>query len=296
MSPSPIRTIQTVFAVSLILCPTILGQKSGGSQVDRRKPGYDYSALEPMPTKEEIVVGKGIPSLRIGEGGIKSEVEVKGPPINTVFGVSKRPMVLRLEPLYEKAGVQLPATLSELTKDYSLYLVKLDVHLIRESGEEVQQVAFKGTYLGPDIATVQMFPATEWESRFKVGFNGEVALSPSLEFIPKYVNITKKEATVTVVWNFSYEWKYPVVQSIGLEDDFCQWHFKKRHDLAGDIPLYVIVRAPRLAPSIKMKVGAAFLIKIKRMGTYEYTAFADTELTFPSIPDKKNVEQVPRFN
>src|SRR5437879_1295495 len=181
MISSSMRSLQAVFLLPLFVCPVAFGQKHHEIQ----REGFAYGGLEPVPFKEIEDLGKNMPHL--GGGSTKVQVEKTPPQAHTIMGVSNRPLVRPLEPLFVAAGQELPPALAELAKDYSLYVVTLDIHVIQAEGEKIKRIAFKATYPELEIATQQMFPATEWQSRFKVGFNGEVEISPTLDFIPKYL-------------------------------------------------------------------------------------------------------------
>lgn len=276
------KQLLSILAGAFFVAIAANSQTSQRGQVDRaEKPGYIYKTPTPVKIQGEP---ENLPGSNLGMGGGFNKV-TEGPPVASRYGVSERPTVMELKPLYEKSGQALPALLAVLAEHNDLYLVTFGVHIIQERGEKFKRFAFRATYLDSDVTTIELFPATEWKTRFKLGFKGKVAITPTLEFFPKIVGTSKKNVSFTILFDFGYEWKYPVIQAIGKQDSFCEWLYDaKRKELVGDIPLYAIVLTPKVTPNARIVMGAAFIIDVDKKGKFQYKSGAEGRLAFvPSL-------------
>ena len=109
-------------------------------------------------------------------------------------------------------------------------------------------------------------------------------LSSSLDFLPESVAARRKDDLSTAIFNFYYDWKYPIVESSGEQDHFSEWRFKKKHDLAGELPLYVVLLVPNQIATTHLKIEVAFRVKFKNIETFEYRALSSADVTFLDEP------------
>jgi len=253
------------------------------------RPGYVYLAIEPKVKHKDTDLNlSGIPNLPLESGGtIKGTRIVAGPPVNSVYGVAKEPMVVPLEPLLKKQGRRLPPVLEVIADKYKFFLVTFGVHMVRAPGEEFERVVFQATFekeseLSPVPSTLELFPETEWQSWLKLGFKGDVAVSPELKFIIPSLLKPAGETGATAIFHFEYEWRHPLVQAAGKQDTFCLWDYRKKKKLVGTLQFFAIVKAPRQVQRSNVFLGAAFLIDTKRGpgGVYEYSALGKGTLDF----------------
>ena len=277
------------FLFWLSTCVFIGSAPAMGQEVPTRLPDggrvkLDFLYLPIEPVSEESDSEGSDLVFSIIKRRKKGKEYREGPQVNSLFGIANHPTVIPLWPLYKELGVSPPATLRVLSWQYRFFLVIFGVHMVQARGEEFEEAALQVTYEGSSAYNLSLFPDTEWQTRVKLGFSAEVAVTRELAFSVLRIADTVIDPEATAIFNFAYEWRHPVVQAVGKQDSFCLWHLRKKKVLSGDLQLYVVIAVPHGVESMEVDMSAAFRIDTRwgLGGVHEYQSKGEATLLFYS--------------
>jgi hypothetical protein len=187
---------------------------------------------------------------------------------NIEVRIGRRPFVRSLSALYESSGQKVPPGM-EIFKAYKLWLLTHSVSVVKEPGRrDVRRLGYEVSFPEePRVTVVEVFPQSrfvkklgaELESRFVfeagVELNGQVAPPESVTELMKQVYplsfggkaAAKAEISTRgdFVGRLSFAVMTPIIEAIGVGDDYSQWVFTKdTKPLVGDHIMMQIILVP----------------------------------------------------
>ena len=197
--------------------------------------------------------------------GAKPQIEQD----NIEIRIGQRPFVRSLRALYESSDRDVPPGM-EIFTSYKLWLLTHAVSVVKEPGrKDIRRLSYEVSFPEePRVTVVEVLPQSrfvkkvgaELESRFVfeagVKLNGQVAPPESITELMKQVHPLsfggKAEAKAEIatkgdfVGRLSFAVLTPVIEAIGVGDDYSHWAFTKDiKPLIGDHIMMQVILVPK---------------------------------------------------
>jgi len=188
--------------------------------------------------------------------------------------IGNEPIVRNLKSLYKASNKALPPDLKVLFDKNDLYMIVHTIGAIRLEGkakvDELQYHAHMPDM--PGVRTIDLLPNTTFKDQFKLNVGIKGAISGNGCFsasIPESLcqSLTGKNlslgsnmdielsACADFIGTFTYHWKFPVVQSLGIASNTCTWVLNPRNiPLLGDQLLIQTLSVPKGTKKVSYRV------------------------------------------
>jgi hypothetical protein len=200
---------------------------------------------------------------------------------NIEIRIGQRPFVRSLRALYESSERAVPPGM-EIFTSYKLWLLTHAVSVVKEPGrKDIRQLGYEVSFPEePRVTVVEVFPqsrfikkfGSELESRFVfeagIQINGQVAPPEIITELMKQVHPLsfggKAEAKAEIttkgdfVGRFSFAVLTPVIEAIGVGDNYSQWLFTKdTKPLVGDHIMMQLILVPKNLRELRFRARAS---------------------------------------
>ncbi len=195
--------------------------------------------------------------------------------LDVTFRLGNRPIVRNLYRLFELDKKTLPTELQLLYEKKELFTI---VHAIGtvSQGAKIQELIYDAEILDLDEAqTIDLVPNTKFNEWLKLETGYELALSANgnvsakiPEELTKTLELTetvelgggieiKTTNTGSLSGKFTFSFKFPVTQSMGVGSNKCMWILNpdKEKPLNGDQLLLQTIAVPKGTKKIKFKIS-----------------------------------------
>ncbi|MGV3598250.1 MAG: hypothetical protein ACO1PI_10310 [Bacteroidota bacterium] len=179
--------------------------------------------------------------------------------------IGNSPIVKNLKHLFEFSEKALPADLQVLFQTKDIYLIVHMVGAIRVNGNaRIDELQYNAEIIGlKDAQTIDLLPNTSFKDALSINTSLEGALSGGGNFsatLPSSLTETLLNNDITLggdmkiqlssntnfIGKFTYNLKFPVVQSTGIASNFCSWILNPNSSpLLGDQLLIQTVAVPK---------------------------------------------------
>jgi len=196
---------------------------------------------------------------------------------NIEIRIGRRPIARSLRAMYELAGRKLPPGL-DVFKSYKLWLLTHVASIIKEPGKrDLRRLGYEVDFPSePRVTVVEVFPQSRFVNKggiitnnkfvFDAGvnLNGQVSPPESLtalldkfetfSFGGKAQGNLKLSTQTEVVGRLSFVVMTPVIEAIGVGDDFSKWVFSKdTQPLVGDHLMMQVLLVPKTVSELRFK-------------------------------------------
>ncbi len=188
--------------------------------------------------------------------------------------VGNRPIVKNLYHLFKLKNETMSPDMQILYKDKDLYSVLHAISTISK-GAKIKELVYEAEALTDNAQTIDLLPNTRFKEWLKGGINTQITLSAngniSAEETPQNVNLgnfgqvdlgggltLKTSAEGGISGSFSFSFRFPVVQSMGVSSNKCTWVLQPESNkpLNGDQLLMQILAVPKGTKTIKYRIVA----------------------------------------
>lgn len=187
--------------------------------------------------------------------------------------VGNRPIVKNLYHLFRLDKKEISSDMKVLYKDKDLYSVLHAVSAVSQ-GAKIKELVYEAKMVDDEAQTIDLLPATKFIEYLGGKTKGTVSLSATGNISASTANIENVDKSELVdlgggiklntnieggiSGEFSFSFKFPVVQSMGIASDSCTWILNPQSDkpLNGDQLLMQVIAVPKKTKKIKYEIEA----------------------------------------